>query len=170
MAKWALGNLRSTCVVPCTLTRPPRFMAARPYPSNRLLTHTLRHLPSSHPPAEGEGEPSPPSRIARVLVRILGPSASRRPHSLTRHETVPSGDPRHDRLVRAVLLLPAGPGRRRLLDPQEAAPLLQQQEGRRPPSFLAGRGAPRSGETSRTHVSLALSMPPCLVQVTSLQK
>ena len=76
MTKWALGNLRSTFAISCTLTRPPCFMAARSVPLSSLAhTHTAAP-PLSHPPSDAEGEPSSPSRIARVLTRILAP----RPH------------------------------------------------------------------------------------------
>ena len=157
MTKWALGNFAvhlcdnfavhlcdflfsnrtallhgsfRTPLIACSHTHCGTSPLSSTFRRRRRAVVALAHCPRPHP--------------------YPRPSASRRPHPLTRHETVPSGDPRHDRLVRAVLLLPSGPGRRRLLDPQEAAQLLQQQEGRRPPSFLAGRGAPRSGETSRT--------------------
>ena len=138
------------------LVAPPSHSARFRLPSHTPPSLTLLQKEKASRLRPRALPSSSPASSPLVLTRILAPrphlgltSASPRPH-LTRHETVPSSDPRYDRMVRAVLLLPAGPGRRRLLGPQEAAQLLRQQEGRRPSSLLAGRGAPRSGETART--------------------
>jgi len=78
MTKWALGNFavhlcdflysNRTALLHGGSFRTPLIACSH--------THTAAP-PLSHPPSDADGEPSSPSRIARVLTRILAP----RPHA-----------------------------------------------------------------------------------------
>ena len=170
MTKWALGNF-AVHLCDFLYSDPTALLHGGSFRTPLIAcshTHTAAP-PLSHPPSDADGEPSSPSRIARVLTRILAP----RPHvALT-----PSPDMKR---FRPVILVTIGWCALYFcfLQGQAAAAFWIHKKRRNsfsnkkvddPPASSPGV-AHLAQARPRAHTSLALSMPPCLVHVTSLQK